>query len=489
MQRARLSRRSVMALFSWTGTAALLGCGGGEGGAGQRVLVLGAGVAGLTAAYELQKAGYEVTLLEGNERVGGRVWTLREPFADGQFAEIGAARIASTHHRLLAYADELGLELDEFPGGAPLYFIQGQRFMKLEGQPWPIDGLHDNEQTAGLGDLWGEYVQSNFDEFGDPSQGEFPDGVVAQYDGLTWVEYLREKGASEAFLPLYAADNGTEVYNIGALAWMMAEVIDKEWDQTYHIRGGNDTLPRRLAEEVGMANILLGHKVVRIEPGADSVTVTAEVGGEQKRFVADRVVCTLPFPILRDIAISPAFADDKMKAIQGLQLMNAGRGYVQTKTRFWANEEIDGVKIGGLKIAVTDTPIERLWDMSPVQSGTSEKGIFTSYTMNKNADAYCALAKDEREEYTIGHIEKFFPQIRAEKLAFYHHCWREDPWSKGAWTDYLPGQWWMFAVARRPEGRVHFAGEHTSAWAGWMEGAIDSGQRAAEEIVSGMTLG
>jgi monoamine oxidase len=100
-----------------------------------------------------------------------------------------------------------------------------------------------------------------------PARGQFPDGIVEKYDGLVYIDYLREQGASEAFLPLYAADNGSEVYTIGALAWMMAEVIDKDWDETYHIRGGNDQLPKRLAEEVGMDNILLAHKVVRIEHG------------------------------------------------------------------------------------------------------------------------------------------------------------------------------------------------------------------------------
>lgn len=481
MQRAALSRRSVMALFSWSGTAALLGCGGsGTSGEGQRVLVLGAGLAGLSAAWELQKLGYEVTLLEGRDRIGGRVWSVREGFEDGQFAEIGAVRIASTHANVLEYADELGLELQEFPYGDPLYFIGGQRFKKVEGEPWPIDGLNDNEKLAGLGDLWGEYISANFDEFGDPSQGEFPEGVVEKYDALTWAEYLRSKGASEAFLPLYAADNGTEVYAIGALAWMMAEVIDKEWSETYHIRGGNDMLTKRLAEEVGADSILLAHKVVRIATRADSVTVTAEHDGAEVEFTAEHVVCTLPFPVLRDVAIEPKFADDKMEVIGGLNLMNAGRGYVQTKTRFWKDEGI-----GGLKIAVTDTPIERLWDLSELQAPESEKGMFVSYTMNKNADAYCGLSMDEREAYTLDHIEKFFPQIKDEKLAFYHYCWKEDPWVKGAWTDYLPNQWWMFAVARRPEGRVHFAGEHTSAWAGWMEGAIDSGRRAAGEIIDG----
>ena len=420
-----------------------------------------------------------MTLLEGRERIGGRVWSVREGFQDGMFAEIGAVRIASTHHRVLDYAEELGLELDEFPSGDSLYYIGGQRFLKREGEAWPIDGLADNEKTASLGDLWGMYVQSRFDEFGDPSQGEFSADLVAQYDDVTWAEYLRQQGASEAFLPLYAADNGTEVHAIGALAWMMAEVIDKDWDQTYHIRGGNDTLPKRLAEEVGMANILLGHKVVRIEHGTHPVTVVAtDANNKEVRFDADYVVCTLPFPLLRDVEITPKFPQDKMDTIAGLQLMNAGRGYVQTRTRFWKEEGI-----GGLRIAVTDTPVERLWDLSEVQNPGSEKGMFVSYTMYKNADAYCGQSQDQREAYTLDHIEKFYPQIKAEKLAFYHHCWKDDPWARGAWTDYLPGQWWMFAVARRPEGRVFFAGEHTSAWAGWMEGAIDSGQRAADEVM------
>jgi len=218
------------------------------------------------------------------------VWSVREGFEDGMFAEIGAVRIASTHQRVLAYVDELGLETQEFPSGDPMFYVKGQRFMKREGEAWPIDGLNDDEKTAGLYDLWGMYVQSRFDEFGDPSQGMFSPALEEQYDPITWAEYLREQGASEAYVSLFAADNGSEVYAIGALAWMMAE-------------------------------------------------------------------------------------------------------------------------------------------------------------------------------------------------AFYHHCWKDDPWAKGAWTDYLPGQWWMFAVARRPEGRVFFAGEHTSAWAGWMEGAIDSGQRAADEVM------
>lgn len=483
MQRDTLSRRGVMALFSWTGTAALLGCGEGTGklqGDGRSVLVLGAGLAGLSAAYELQKQGYEVTLLEGRERIGGRVWTMREGFADGQLAEIGAVRIPDVHDHTLGYVDELGLELDEFPGGDALYYLDTKRFMHKDGEDWPLPGLKPNELQATLGDTWAEYIAGAFEEFGNPRDGSFPKpGIVDKYDGQVWIDFLRQRGASAAYLPLYTADNGAEVATIGTLAWMVAEVADQDWDKTYHIRGGNDLLPQGLAEKIGMDNILLAHKVMRIEHDEQGVTVVAEHDGAEVSFSADHLVCTLPFTTLRKVAIVPDFADDKRKTIDGLFMMNAGRGYIQTKTRFWEKEGI-----GGLKIAKTDTTAERIWDLSHVQTSSSTKGMIVSYTQDKNADAYCGKSMAEREAFALGEITKFFPEIAAEKLAFFQYCWAEDPWVQGAWTDFLPGQWWMAAVAKRAEGRVHFAGEHTSIWAGWMQGAIESGKRAAQEIVA-----
>lgn len=484
MQRTRLSRRTVMELFSWTSTASLLGCGvtgaGDEGGTGdgRTVVVLGGGLAGLSAAYELQKAGFTVTVLEGRDRVGGRVWTVREGFQDGQYAEIGAARIGSTHKHVLAYAEEFGIGLAEFPDGEPLYFIDGQRFMIAEGEAWPVMGLKADEMMTSLGDLKNRYVYDFIDEFGDPSQGEWPAGVVEQYDGMTWTDYLKQRGASDAFLQIYASDQGSEVFTIGALAWMMAEAIDYDWVETYALRGGNDQLPLALAEAVGADNVKLGHKITKLAIGEAQVEVTATGPDGEVVLTADFVVCALPFTMLAKVTLEPPFPEDKMDAIQNAYLMSAGRGYIQTKTRFWKDEGI-----GGRQIAQTNSPVERYWDLSDVQDAKTEKGMIMSYTMDKNADAYCGLDQAAREEYTMTHTEAFFPQIREQRVAFFHYCWREDEWALGAWTDTLPGRWWTFAVGRRVEGRVHFAGEHTSAWAGWMEGGCESGKRAAQEII------
>lgn len=477
----QIGRRQLARLFVWTGAGLYLsGCGDGDGEPGKRVLVLGAGLAGLTAAYELQQLGYDVTVLEARDRVGGRVWTKRDGFEDGQYAEIGAVRIPDVHDRTLDYCQRFGLELTEIPSGDPLYYLDGQAFKHTDGEPWPVAGLDAGEVDRSLGDLWGTYVADAFDQFGDPRAATFPAaGAVDTYDPVVYTDFLRQRGASAAFLKLYAADNGTEVYKIGTLAWMGAESADRAWDRTYHIRDGNDRLPLRLAEEVGMTNIRLGSKVTAIAHDGAGVTVTFEQDGQEQSLAADWLVCALPFSTLRDVAITPAFSADKMRAIAELFMMNAGRGYIQTHTRFW---EAQG--LGGLKLAKTDTKAERLWNLSDVMPAGSSGGMIVSYTQHENADAYCQIPPADREAYTLNEIEKFFPEIKAETRVFFHYCWAEDPWARGAWTDILPGQWWLFDAARRPEGRVVFAGEHTSIWAGWMQGAIESGQRAADEIAA-----
>jgi len=471
----RMNRRALLRLIGLTGAGLCLpgmtaGCG--EQG-GERVLVVGGGLAGLTAAYELLKQGYEVTVLEAQGRVGGRVLTHREGFRGGQYAELGAVRIPDVHEHTLGYAEELGLPLVEFPGGAPLYYLKGQRFMHRPGETWPLQ-LTAREQEQGL-DMWSEYIAAHFAEFGDPREGTFPaPGALEKYDALTMADFLRRQGASEDFLRLFMADNGTEVQKLGALEWMAAEVVDRDWQKTFHIQGGTDQLPRKLAERLG-ERVKLGCVVVRIEHSEHGVRVHYQEGGRTKSLVADRLVCAIPFTLLREVELKPAFSEEKMRAIRELYMIPASRMWIQTGTRFWRGEDI-----GGLKIAKTDTPVERLWDLSNVQPGA--QGMVMSYMQYQNAEAYDAVPMAQRADYVLGHVERFFPSIRQEALAFAGKSWAEDPWVKGAWADILPEQGWMFAVLPRAEGRVHFAGEHTSAWMGWMQGAIESGKRVAREI-------
>lgn len=439
----------------------------------KKVVVLGAGLAGLSAAYELMKKGHDVTVIEAQDHPGGRVRTLHEGFQNGQYAELGAVRIPDVHEHTLGYVEELGLELDEYTGSNPLYYLKGNRFVHEEGNAWPLD-LTEEEQEEGLG-MWSTYVAAYFEDFGDPMAGTFPKaGIVNAYESMTFTQFVKSKGASNDFMTLFVADNGTEVEAIGAVPWMALEIADQAWDKSYHVRGGNDLIPKKLAEILGN-RILYGRKVTGITHSNSGVEVSYAHGAVSESTIADHVVCAIPFTTLRDVSVSPPFPQDKTKAIQELKLMNASRAYIQTKTRFWEEEGITGVKL-----VKTDTPIERLWDLSNVQEGTS--GVLMVYTQNENADKLVKKPITARQGYILDHIEEFFPTIREEQIAFHEKAWSEDPWVKGAWTDLRPGQWWMYGVMRRPEGRVHFAGEHTSMWSGWMQGAIESGKRAASEI-------
>ncbi|MCP3138729.1 flavin monoamine oxidase family protein [Pyxidicoccus xibeiensis] len=471
----KLNRR---AFLQWLGVAgaglALPACVHGRGGGGERrVVVAGAGLAGLTAAYELVKLGYDVTVLEAQSRTGGRVRTHRDGFSAGQYAELGAVRIPDVHEHTLGYAKELDLPLVEFASGEALYYLKGQRFMHREGQPWPLE-LTPREQQRGLG-MASEYIAAAMEECGDPRAGTFPrPGALAKYDGITLDRYLLSRGASADWLRLYMAEHSSDIPTTSALAGMAYEAADRHWERTFHIRGGNEQLPQALARRLG-DRVRLEHVVVRIEHDARGVRVWYRHGGRTESLQAAHLVCALPFPLLREVELLPVFSEDKMRALRELVMAPSARLWMQTRTRFWKAEGI-----GGLKIAKTDTPVERLWDLSSVQDGTP--GMVMSYMDDANARAFSAVPEAQRSEYVLRHVERFFPNIRSEAVAFHGKSWAEDPWVRGAWPAMQPGQAWMLPVVRRPEGRVHFAGEHTSLWAGWMQGAIESGKRVVREI-------
>lgn len=450
---------------------------GSDGGSGEplKVIVIGGGLSGLSAATELVRLGHEVVVLEAQDRVGGRVHSSRHWLND-QVGEYGAVRIPDVHEHTLGYVEELGLELEEFVGGEPLYYIHGDRFMHTEGEAWPLD-LTADEQIHGLG-MWSDYIAAHFEEFGNPRDGTFPGAAnEALWDGYSWTDYLVAQGASDDWLALYGADNGSELSTIGALPWMAQEVADQAWDRTFHVKGGNDLIPTGLAERLGDV-VQLNCVVLHIEHSDEGVKVTyVEDDCHIKTVEGDHLICAIPFTILRDIPVSPAFSTEKTRAIDEMFMMGSSRGFFQTRTRFWQAEGI-----GGLKIAKTDSQAERIWDLSNCQDGAT--GLITAYLQHENAAAMMAQPEADRRAWITERIEAFFPNLSAQTVLYDQKCWGEDPWVYGAWCDILPGQWWLFKAAGLAEGRVHFCGEHTSIWSGWMQGAIESGKRAAFEAHS-----
>lgn len=449
------------------------------------VVVLGAGLAGLTAAYQLMKEGCDVVVLEGQDRVGGRVLTVRDAFVRGGHAEMGATRIFSTHRATLKYVEHFGLgPLVPYEPGARAFSLRGRRFVPPpEGQAWPVAGMSEAERSNPFAFL-GPYIGAGFQMLGDPTDPDWPYGQPSalELDKLTVEEFLLSRGASPAWIDWFCALEGN-VRRLNAFAGLATErlLAGADGELPGSIRGGNDRLPRAFAEALG-DRVKLGCRIVRLAQDSNEVTVTfIDRRGRQVETRAARCVCALPFSTLRRIVIATPFGDDKMEAVHSLRYMAAARCYFQTRTRFWASDPLG--PLGGLNLVGSDTFAGRIWNTSS-QQADARLGMIQSYMFDQDAARYASLPN--RVEAIRRHIgDRLLPGLApGEVVAAAEKVWHEDPWAQGAFAWAGPGAVAnLYPVIQRAEGRVHFAGEHTSPLVGWMTTAIESGERVAGEIV------
>jgi len=451
-------------------------------GPAKTVIVIGAGLAGLAAAYELTQAGHHVTVLEARRRAGGRVYTLREPFSDGLYAEAGGMHVYDTHDWTLAYIKLFDLPLEPLSPSklGSLLYVQGHRIETRPGLKvdWPLD-LPPDERGLSRGGMWARYVGPVVKDLGDPaSPGWPPETLLSQYDSMTFTEFLRRQGASPEAVRLLrlgypdllgdGADRSSALDLLREVAHTRQAV-----KQLYTIRGGADRLPNALASRLA-DRIHYGAPVVRIEHGPQRARVVCVERGQAMALTADHLICTVPFSVLRRIDVSPPFPPDKQRAIDELPYASVARVYLQTRTRFWLNAGLTGE-------AFTDLAMMSVYDRTPSHAGP--RGILESYMGGEHARWTTALREPERIGWVLRQMETLYPAIRAEVERGTSISWDEDEWARGAYAWFRPGQ--MRALLphiARPEGRVHFAGEHTSAWPGWMQSALESGRRAAQEV-------
>jgi monoamine oxidase len=449
---------------------------------GKRVLVLGAGLSGLAAAWNLMQHGYDVRVFEAQGIPGGRVKTIRSPFENGGYAEAGALRIPNNHRYLMKYIKLMGLEsklVAYEDDGKHLWYLRGKRFTTPEGE-WPLAGLTPEEKTNPLA-MVGRYWGPGFQAVGDPTSEDFPTASASTLDRYTLAEFLRKNGASDDWLKVFLAAEGT-IGRVNTLAITALEAApnDGEFTKTYGLVGGNDQLPNALARTLG-ERVTYNSPVVRLVHGDDGVTVTVRHRSRQHEVRADHCICTLPFPVLRDVEITPGFSDLKMKAIEGYGLAAISRLYFQTRTRFWRDDPLGS--LGGLNMVGTDTPVERIWNTSQHQPDPV-MGMLQSYMFDENALAFSRISPNQRTSLWIRRIEQFLPGLRHQIAASYCKVWHEDPWQKGAFAFMKPNEFtWMWPAARRAEGRVHFAGEHTSVWGAYQNGALESAERCFHEVL------
>jgi len=425
------------------------------------VVIVGAGLAGLRAAALLRQGGRPVVVLEARERSGGRVLTVRAPFDDGLTGEAGPIRIAGAHRAVLRAVREHGLTL------VPFESSNGVPLDAEAARPAAPSALRADERGLNSRALIERYVGTLADSLAEPAATQASYDAWREYDRLTWPEWLLQRGASREAVRVMT--QGGDSSGLSALYMLRQFAMLRTSSQLFKIAGGMDRLPHAMAAALGDV-VRYQSAVVRISRAAGSLSIEYETGGRVERIAADRVVLTVPLPTLRHIEFRPRLSAAKEKAIAAPPYYPGVRILLQSRDRFWNRAGLNGS---------ARTARAEIWDAGYDRQGPTRGllGATTGVAFTGKTDAH-SLA------FGVDLVADAFPAIRSAFEKGIVHQWAQDRWSQGAFVAFAPGQ--MTALVpeiARPEDRVHFAGEHTSSWMGWMEGALESGERAAREIL------
>lgn len=446
----------------------------------QKILVIGAGMAGLSAAFELVARGHDVTVLEARTRPGGRVFTMREAFADGLYADAGAMQVYDSHRRAQNYISQFSLELDPIRSAAPgsLIYVMNRRIESAPNTPvvWPFP-LNAGEKDLDSRGLYAKYIAPLLKDVHAADMAGTLLEKFGEHDRLTFSDYLRARGASEnaikilnAGLPIGLGDGGD---HHSALNLLREAAYRQVRTQSFTIRGGTDRLPKALASRLA-ERIRYGTPVMRIEQDATGARAIATERGATRVFTADRLIVALPFAVLRGVTFNPPLPEATRAAIEQLPNTSVVKVFMQTRSRFWLGQG----QSGG---ASTDLPITLVSERTINQPGP--RGILEGYVAGAQARRFCAMTDDDRQKAAIADLKRLFPDIEEHYEAGASKCWDADPWSRGAYAWFRPGQMTRFLpVLGKPDGRIHFAGDHTSSTPGWMEGALHSAERVVGEV-------
>ncbi len=440
---------------------------------GVSVIVAGAGLAGLSAAHDLTAMGAEVTILDARDRVGGRVWTIREGFAEGQHAEAGGDTIDGAQDEIRALAEELGLKLSPIlrngwgyarPDASGRVRIVGRQ----AARGW--DRLSEH-----LSDLARRYRLAD-QRWDSPIATDLARRSVAQW--LDERHADKELRATAAGLRGFFLADPDELSLI-ALVDQFAASDPPAFGEMYRIEGGNDRLTSALAARLG-DRLRLNAELVAVSHRGRGVRASVKQARALTQIDGDYLVLALPATLLRRVPITPALPAQQHDAIARLKYGRATKTLLQFSRRFW--------RLPGRPRAFgTPLPLGAVWDGNEEQRGRA--GILALHAGGSASTGTQAIvAKDGVQGLTAA--LDWLGSRGVALIASRQVVWESDPWARGGYAYFDPSfdpalRGWL----ARPFGRLFFAGEHTSVrWQGYMNGAVESGRRAAAEIEAGHRL-
>jgi monoamine oxidase len=468
------------------------------GGTPKRVGVIGAGIAGLVAAYELEHAGHDVTVYEATSRAGGRIHTYH--FGEGLYGELGAMRIPSNHRCTLHYVDSLGLQTRRFINHNPAAFslIQGQRkrlsesllehchsglddpYLVLESimtQAWSaLSALQ--QQDALRGTVRGKakiYADLSFRQYMNKTQ--MPDDVAQFIDGVTGILQYEHASFLEVLLDYFSLLRTEQVEIVGGMSRL------------------TDCLAGKLKKP-----ILFNQRVEKII--VDDVNTTVISGTHRAKY--DQLICTLPAPAVALLDFEPSLPTACLVPMRSMHYARASKTLVRVSRRTW--EEVDGIAGGG---SFSDQLFQQCWYPSDNVAFQSKNGLrygdprprsrtksqgpgvlTASYTWESKTSRIDALSEHERTHEILSALRVLHPQLIVHIEDVIHHSWSSIPGlGGGAFAYLMPGehrrhQRLVTEASNAFGSRLSFAGEHMSTMHAWIQGAIMSALDCVFDVLS-----
>ena len=451
---------------------------------GEEVAIVGAGVAGLTAAWRLRQAGVRVRLFEANTRVGGRMLSLRDHFPDGQVVELGGELIDTGHMRIRTLARELDLILDDLlegDTGRDAWHFDGRTIDEAEIVRAFVPVAQAIERdVASMGDGDMDYRDTH------PAFRALDAITIAQ-----WLDRNDVRGWLRELIDVaYTTEMGLEIDQQSALnllTFVGTEDADAfrifgESDERFHTRGGNDLIPQRLAAKLQDA-IGTGQVLESVAARGDGYALSFRDGSASREVFARHVVLAMPFTLLRDVRIDVPLPVHKRHAIDALAYGTNAKLMIGFNRRPWRDAEFNGASMSDLAYQTT-------WETSRKQAGA--RGILTNFTGGRHGVELGEGTPKQQAEFATTALEQVFRGVQAarEGAREVRMHWPTQPWVRGSYACLRPGDWsGLRGAVGEAVGGLHFAGEHCALdTQGFMEGGVESGEIVAREVIAHLGL-
>ena len=421
-------------------------------------VIVGAGLAGLTAAYRLSSAGWKVTVLEARNRAGGRAWSYRFAQAPQLSCEMGGEWIGKDHKQILALARELNVALE--PHAYRVWLLQ-HGMLHAPGS-W---GFSAQSQAA-----WKRFM-TQYKKYSDHDKYR-----LDEYDWWTWLGKIGLTDDDRRIREIMdSTDYGESIRDVSAFV-AADEYVDTDYinpnstdEMDFHVRGGNSELVKAIAAKLPAGALHLNAPVTSIMQRPGKVTVTAAGAS----YTADACIFAAPASVLNSIHFDPPLPAEKALAADELEYGRIIKTQMLFNRRFWPAEDFS---------LMSDETSHQYYHSTQGQAGTL--GILCSYACGDKADVLAAQSKTERQAQLMRDLKAVYPDAAAALIDSVDQPWQDDPWAHGAYAIYRPGQWFRIRpLLESPHGKVLFAGEHIGDWQGFMEGAVSTGENAAAHLL------